>query len=153
MYAFCLKDGQIKTFMNDFLKGDIFDGYYVKGAEVFTLARFETDGKINKDCLDGEEERENCTWQELKPYMFGIVKGKIKPKTFKVILSLPTDKAEILSENAASMHITISFEQDRINFITGTSQKSFSLDKQTDNAWEDYIKRFFKKRGYSCETF
>ncbi len=138
--------------MNEFLKGETFDGFLVKHMEVFSVAHFETDGKINPDFLKEGEKRTSCFWRELRPIAFGLIKGKIKPKVFRTVLALPEDKAEILCENAASMHITVTFENDRIGFLTGTSQKSFSLKKDADTAWEEYIKKFFKLHGFVCET-
>ncbi|MCC8098220.1 MAG: DUF5721 family protein [Eubacterium sp.] len=138
--------------MNEFLKGETFDGFIVKHMEVFSVAKFETDGRINHDYLKEDEKRTNCFWKELRPLAFGLIKGKIKPKVFKTVLALTEDKAQILSENAASMHITVTYENDRIIFLTGTSQKNFSLNKDTDAAWEGYIKKFFKIHGFICET-
>ncbi|MCD8215340.1 MAG: DUF5721 family protein [Clostridiales bacterium] len=152
MYGFCLKGEQIKLFMNEFLKGETFDGFLVKHMEVFSVTKFETDGNINPDYLKEGEKRRSCFWRELRPIAFGLIKGKVKPKIFKTVLALPLEKAEILSENAASMHLSVTFENNRIVFLTGTSQKSFSLDKDVDLAWEGYIKKIFKLHGFICET-
>ncbi|MCD8090794.1 MAG: DUF5721 family protein [Clostridiales bacterium] len=123
--------------MNKFLKGETFDGFLVKHMEVFSVAKFETDGKINPDYLKEGEVRTSCFWRELRPIAFELIKGKIKPKIFKTVLALTEEKAEILCENAASMHITVMFENDRITFLTGTTQKNFSLSKDADSDWDD----------------
>lgn len=152
MYGFYLSGAQVRKFMNDFLKGETFDDFVVRHMEVFSIAHFETDGRINPDFLPEGEKRGSCLWKELKEIAFFLIKGSVKPRIFKTVLALTPERAELLSPNAASMHITITFENDRIAFLTGTSQKTFSLDKETDRAWEDYIKKFFLKKGYECET-
>lgn len=152
MLMFCLKGGQIKVFMNEFLKGNAFDFFGVKKMEVFSVAKFETDGKINPDFLPKGEERDYCLWSELKPYAFSLIKGRIKPRVFKTVLAFPEGSLEKIHENAASLHLTVAFENDRVVFLTGTAQKNFSLDKEVDNAWEGFVKKFFAKLGYECET-
>lgn len=155
MYGFYIDGGQVRRFMKEFLKGHIFDDYRVISTDVFSIVKFHAEGNINPDFLKtgGEEEKRTyCLWGELKPYIFGLIKGSIKPRLFKTVLSLPPDKAEILHPNAASMHLSVSFENDRIIFISGTSQKNFRLSKDEDLAWEMYLKKFFIKNGFMCET-
>ncbi|MCD8239180.1 MAG: DUF5721 family protein [Clostridiales bacterium] len=152
MIKLCIKGSQIKTFMNEFLKGTAFDFYGVKHMEVFSAAKFETDGKINPDFLPEKQERDYCLWSELKPYAFALIKGKIKPKVFRTVLALPEDKLGLIHENAASLHLTISFENDSVTFLTGGSQKKFTLDKEVDRAWDGYIKKLLLKLGYDCEA-
>lgn len=153
MYGFFLSGDHVRRFMNDFLKGKLFDDFTVRHMEIFSVAHFETDGRINPDFLPEGESRSYCLWRELKGAAFFLIKGSIKPRIFKTVLALSPEKTEELHKNAASMHITITFEKDRVVFLTGTSQKKFSLDKDTDRVWEEYVKEFFISSGYEPETF
>lgn len=147
MYAFYIEGEDVKNFMNKLLRENTFDGYELRNVEIENIAKFEIDGSINRDYLNEDEDRSFCYWSEIKGYVFEIIKGNRLPKVFKVVLSLTADKVEILHPNGAAMFINIMFENDRVNFVTGTSQKNFSLDKGVDVAWEEYVHKFFKKLG------
>lgn len=138
--------------MNKFLKGNMMDGFTVLGVELFCTARFRTDGRINPRFLGENEKRTFCRWEELRPYIYGLVKGSIKPEYFRAVLALGGKKAEQIHRNAASLHLTIYFERDIITFTAGTAQKNFSLKGGEDAAWEDHLKTFFRKNGFVCET-
>ncbi len=152
MFVFCLKNEQVKTFMSRLFSKGFMDGFTVIGVELFCVARFTTDGRINPDYLEEGEERSLCLWSELRPYIYSLIKGSKKPKYFKAVFALRPYQAEMLHENAASMHLTMSFENDVITFTAGTAQKTFSLSKEEDLAWENYLRKFFNKNGFICET-
>lgn len=152
MYIFYIVKSEIKIFMNKLLKGNEFDSFEVRKIELETISKFSIEGKINKDYLPEDEKREFCTWQELKPYIFQIVKGNKKPKNMKIIFSLSKNIIDQLSDNASAMFLNVNFEDNKIICTTGTSQKNFSLDNTVDIIWEEYINKFIKQAGIAVSN-
>lgn len=152
MYIFYIVKSEIKIFMNKLLKGNEFDSFEVRKIELETISKFSIEGKINKDYLPEDEKREFCTWQELKPYIFQIVKGNKKPKNMKIIFSLSKNIIDQLSDNALAMFLNVNFEDNKIICTTGTSQKNFSLDNTVDIIWEEYINKFIKQAGIAVSN-
>lgn len=134
MYAFYIDSKGVKEFMNTILIKNTFDDFVFRIFETETFAKFQ----INSN---------NEKWGRIRPYAFEIIKGNIKPKYLKIVLSLDEDKMNKLSENATSMFLNISFENDRIDFTLGTSQKNFTLDREVDIIWKEYIKNFFRENN------
>lgn len=152
MYIFYIVKSEIKIFMNKLLKGNEFDSFEVRKIELETISKFSIEGKINKDYLPEDEKREFCTWQELKPYIFQIVKGNKKPKNMKIIFSLSKNIIDQLSDNVSAMFLNVNFEDNKIICTTGTSQKNFSLDNTVDIIWEEYINKFIKQAGIAVSN-
>lgn len=152
MYIFYIVKSEIKIFMNKLLKGNEFDSFEVRKIELETISKFSIEGKINKDYLPEDEKREFCTWQELKPYIFQIVKGNKKPKNMKIIFSLSKNIIDQLSDNASAMFLNVNFEDNKIICTTGTSQKNFSLDNTVDIIWGEYINKFIKQAGIAVSN-
>lgn len=152
MYIFYIVKSEIKIFMNKLLKGNEFDSFEVRKIELETISKFSIEGRINKDYLPEDEKREFCTWQELKPYIFQIVKGNKKPKNMKIIFSLSKNIIDQLSDNALAMFLNVNFEDNKITCTTGTSQKNFSLDNTVDIIWEEYINKFIKQAGIAVSN-
>lgn len=152
MYIFYIVKSEIKIFMNKLLKGNEFDSFEVRKIELETISKFSIEGKINKNYLPEDEKREFCTWQELKPYIFQIVKGNKKPKNMKIIFSLSKNIIDQLSDNASAMFLNVNFEDNKIICTTGTSQKNFSLDNTVDIIWEEYINKFIKQAGIAVSN-
>lgn len=150
MYAFSLDGEDIKKFMNCLLREDRFDIFKVHSCEITTFCTFKIDGTPNKDYFDEDTAPEKkCPWSMLKPVVYGIIKGKRLPKIFKLVLAVPADKLPLLHSNLAEAFLNINYEAGRVLFTTGTMQKEFCLDKQHDAAFESYIKKLFKKMGFT----
>lgn len=147
MISFSITD--IKFFMNKLLKEDTFNLFEVRGVEIYSFTKFEIDGFLEPSLLGAEtSSRSYCTWQELKPYVFNIIKGNVKPRSIKIIFSLDTEKSTSLHNNAAALYLNMHFVDETVTFTTGTSQKNFALDKSLDNIWEEYIRNFFKQNNF-----
>lgn len=152
MYVFSLDNDDLKKFMNCLLREESFDIFRVHSCEVTTFCTFRTDGALNRDFFDEGTAPEGgrCPWSVLRPVVFNIIKGKKLPKIFKLVLSVPEDKLPLLHENCREAFLNISYENGKITFVTGTMQKEFKLDKAQDEAFESYIKKFFKKLGLAA---
>lgn len=145
MLVINIQQEEIKNFMNKLLKEETFDKLDVRSLILETIVKYEINGNINNDYLKENEERTFIKWQELKPYILNLIKGCKKPKYIKIIFSLEEKTMLNLCENASAMFLNISYIDNNINIITGTSQKNFSLDKMEDKIWEDTVLKFFEK--------
>ncbi len=150
MYAFVIAESEMKTFMNKLLRGNAFDEFEIRGVEVHSFAKFEISAALDKDYLP-EAERETgrrfLTWPELKPYIFNIIKGTRRPKHMKFVFSLPAAQVEALHPKAAAYFLNLTFDGDGVFGTTASSEKSFTMDKTIDIAWEEYVRKFFAAQG------
>lgn len=145
MLSFSVPQSEVKEFMASLFKKDIFDFFEVRGVEIITFTKFEISSIVSSD---GEEERVRnfCIWEELRPFSLDIIKGNKKPKTIKIIFSLPQENAEALHQNAGALYLNLNYNGSEINLSTATSQKTFALNKELDMVWEEYIRAFFKEK-------
>ena len=127
---------ETKTFMKKLLKEDTFDNFLVRDLELVSFAKFEIKGPV--------------LWEELKPIILYVIKGREVPKSLKVIFVLDKEKTLELHENAANFSLNLNFTGEV--FLTGgTSAKTFTLDKTLDYIWESYIIGFFKENKIYLE--
>jgi hypothetical protein len=150
MYKFHIENEDTKKFMNLLLKEESFDKMECRLCELTTFVNFTIDCKLNKDFFDEEVKRNYCLWGEIRSQVFSLVKGKRKPKVFKIILSLSEEGTERLHHNAKACFLNISFENDMVVFTTGTAQKEFDLSKAVDEAWDNVMRVFFKRLGVTA---
>lgn len=147
MLVFSIENDEIKVFMQKLLKEEAFDKLEVRNISLETIVKYDILGNINKDYLQEDENRYFVKWKELKPYIVKLIKGNVKPKFFKIVFSLDDNSINNLCDNANAMFLNIIYQNNIITGTTGTSQKSFSLDKKEDKIWEDIILKFFKKNN------
>ncbi len=148
MLSINISGTEIKNFMNKLLKTDCFDRFDIRSFELETFISYTINGMLNNDYLEEEKEKKKqyCSWTEVRPYIFGLIKGKIKPKCIKAVFSLNTKETLEICDNAAAMFLNVIFQEDNIYCTTATAQKNFSLEKKEDYIWEEYIKTFFKEK-------
>ncbi|MDR1530770.1 MAG: DUF5721 family protein [Clostridiales bacterium] len=152
MFVFKILEKDVKLFMQKLLREETFFDFEVRGVEVSMLTKFEINGALDRDFLPNADpsvpaERRYCLWRELQPYVFFIIKGGKRPKSLKIIFSLPQEKTAELHSNASAYFLNISFENNEVLCTTASSEKNFAMDKTVDYIWEDYIKEFFGKNG------
>jgi hypothetical protein len=145
MYIFSLDNEDVKKFMNLLLRETAFDVFRVHSGEITTCCTFKIDGTMNKDFFAETPDGGRCPWSALRPVVFDIIKGKKLPKLFKLVLAVPEDKLPLLHENCKEAYLNINYENGKISFVTGTMQNEFRMDKAQDEAFENYIKKLFKK--------
>lgn len=137
----------IKSFMNALLKSSVFDKFQLREITVNTFASFSINGK-----KFGTETTEYCSWEEIKPYAFNIIKGNKLPGLIKIIFSLEPDSIGFGSSGASALFLNITYENDSISCITGISMKNFSLDRSVEYAFDEYILDFFSNNNISVST-
>lgn len=143
-----------KKFMSCLLKENTFDLFELRNAVVTTFTTFEIDGKLNKDFFDEAQipSSDYTTWKDIRHFMFEIIKGKKMPKFIKIVLSAPTDLKENISSISSVLFLNITFENNIITLITGSSTKTFTMDKSYEYKWDEYITDFLTENNIVVST-
>lgn len=132
----------IKTFMEKMFHGDMFDKFHVNQCEITTFVSFRIDGTRYDEWFDTEERHKDATglisWQFLKPYVYDWIKGK------KVPVKMKLDFCHYMA-NGDVGSIRIQYEKEKLFVFTGYMQKEFSLDKSSQQQWDENCLNFIKK--------
>ena len=141
-----------KKCMSELLLRDTFDAFSFIEGTITTFSHFTIDGFLHKSFFEEAPEKEYADWKVLREYCFSIIKGKRTPLDFKLIFSLPKEEtASLISENALDFSpedvqgLYLNFRYDGLNLTctTGTSLKSFSMDKSLEQTWDKWVQDFF----------
>ena len=146
----------VKKCMTELLLRSTFDSFSFIEGTITTFCQFTIDGFLHKSFFEEAPEKEYADWKDLREYCFSIIKGKQTPLDFKFILSLPEEGiASLISENSLDFcpadvqGLYLNFRYDGMNLtcITGTSFKSFSMDKSLEQRWDKWVQNFFTEKG------
>ena len=149
MEAFEVLD--VKEFTKNLFMTDLFDKFNVVEAEFLTFVKFDIIGKLNKSYFDEEENRDFCTWSEIRPICFEIIKGKRTPTSFKLVFKFSNEFtkkwiAEMFSKDVdADMYLNIRYSDKKLNLISSFSPKNFLLEHDILHTFDVYVKEMFKK--------
>ena len=142
MTAFEIKD--VKGFMGKLLASDTFDDYLILEAVITKANTFTIDGRLNEEYLsDLENEGESPagrlqTWGNVRSFCFELIKGKTLPVYMKVVLQKSGEEAD--------HYLNIVYDRKELRVVTGTSLRTFTLDKSIEREWdksaEDLLKEF-----------
>lgn len=145
-----------KTFISHLLLKDTFDNFQFIEGEIVTFNKFTIDGFTQKNFYeDTEELPEYSFWKNVKEYCLSIIKGKQTPLSFRFIFRLSPKNTERLLEqkqldfqpqDVQGLYLNITFDNNGLKCITGTSLKLFSLDKSLEKSWDEMVQKFFEQR-------
>lgn len=137
-----LRIENIKEFMSHLFVGNMFDRFHVGNCEVTTFVTFQTNGKLHSEWFDTDERLEDGTglviWQQLKPMIFSIIKGKKTPEKIQI------DFCHYM-ENGDCGSLRIQYEKEQLLLFTGYMQKEFSLNQEKKTEWDDNCIQFIRK--------
>lgn len=164
MIALSITD--VKGFMKQLLTMECFDNFLVLETLIATATTFTIDGRLNQEFLEDSENgevketdsiRDNLqTWGMVRPICFELIKGKKLPLYFKAVLQLSGDNTSrflnsintSFSRNDVSgLYMNISFDRKELRIVTGTSVRTFSMDKSLEQEWDSMVKRFLTKNN------
>jgi hypothetical protein len=145
-----------------------FDCFDVLTVTISSYITFSMDGHLNAAFFENSEDSEDsdahepdklCSWQRLRPICFSIIKGKQPPVSFQITLFLDRDKAvslfsdDLLSQNQDIDGFTLhlSYRNRTLTLSTGTVFARFSLDRDSERLWDQYILAWAKKQQLSFE--
>ena len=136
---------------------DIFDKFNVVEAEFHTFVKFDINGKLNKSYFDEEENRNFCTWGEIRHICFEIIKGKRRPTSFKLIFKFSEEftrdwiKKNTTKDIDGDLYLNIRYSDKKMNLISSFSPKTFLLDREIINAFDMYVKNMFRRINITVE--
>ena len=157
MKAFEVKN--IKQFMNKLLLSGAFDIFLTEEATLSVANTFNIDGRINKEFFTEDAPSFEFTpWEEIRPVMLSVIKGKQTPLGFKISLSLKDEYIPGIVKDSAidlslvkALVLNVKYENDRLLLVTGTSYKTFVMDKSLDALWDSALPRFLAKNEIDFE--
>lgn len=161
-----LKLTNVKACMSHLLLMDTFDSFLLIEGEIMTFNTFKIDGFIQKNFYTSEELEQMGTlpeyayWKQLREYCFSLIKGKKTPLGFRFVFSLSTkniarlieqNKLGLNADDIQGLYLNLRYDSTGLQCITGTSFKSFSMDKSLEHAWDNMVQKFFQKKGLDFE--
>ncbi|WMI81656.1 DUF5721 family protein [Anaerotignum sp. MB30-C6] len=148
MLAFTVYD--TKLLMALLLKGDTFDQFTVRQAEVFSYASLTINGTKDESYLTEEDPEPYCLWADIKPFVFQAVKGKTLPRSMKIVLSLPKNKTEKYP-NAKAVFLNLLFREGTLLCTTSVAEETFSLEQKATKQWDEDVLQFFKEHQITIQ--
>lgn len=150
--------------MTHLLLSDTFDHFLFIEGEIVTFNTFTIDGYLQKEFYGSEPESGMqsgySSWKQLRELCFSIIKGKRTPLSFRFVFSLsPENIAKLISQkeldfqacDVQGLYLNIRFDGTGLQCVTGTSLKTFSMDKSLEREWDSMVPRFLDKKGIAFE--
>lgn len=153
----------VKKFMEKLFIGPMFDDFLLVSATIKVSITWNLDGDINKDYYSTDElellgERKYIQWSDIKLSVFNIIKGKKTPSNMKIVFLLSdedlatfTQQFGATSTNISGLFLNIRYDNAGLTLITGTAQKSFSLDKSIEQEWDLNTKNILRQNELAFE--
>lgn len=153
MKSFEIEDA--KQFMNELLVAEKYDSFYMYELRLRTGLDYYINGKNNIEFYDTEEVgtlNDYVSWGTIKKTVFDLIKGKRLPISFKLILMFNRENIERLVEmnnlpfkleDIGALFFNVYYEKGELTVTTGTSIKTFSLDKSLDNIWDEAVEKYY----------
>lgn len=155
----------VKECMAKLLLTDTFDPFEFVEGEITTFARFQLDGYLKKEFFDSDEaemigKREYAFWKDMREFCFSLIKGKKTPLGFQFVFGLSKPNIEKLlhrqelpfsPSDVGGLYINLKYDGSRLSCVTGTSMKTFTLDKSLEQEWDQMVQRFFTQKEIGFE--
>lgn len=136
-----MKIEDIKNFMEALLSSTVFDRFFMTEAQVKTFVKTAIDGSLLQGWYSEQERgtkpEEYVRWNQVRPMVFQLVKGKQVPQALVVHLIY-----KVGNQDVGAIHIQ--YEEERLRLITAYSAAEFTLDKSAEFEWDEQCKNFLK---------
>ena len=146
-----------KVFTTKLFLEEVFDNFLV--SEACFITRFSTE--INGRTVNPEEGAEEFTdWGTIRPIAYSLIRGKVLPKSIKIVLKLNRENTLRTLEAAgfsgdkagvSGLYINIRYEEGTFSLVTGTSFATFTPDRSLEGSWSKFVCRFLTASGISFE--
>ena len=157
----------IKIFMNQFLRSEIFDHFLMPEAVITQDISVTIDGHLKRDYFSREElEEEALTvgnalpYARTRPTVYQLIRGKKTPSYFKFVLMLSPENMEktlsvsdsgLTANDVAGMFLNITYQNGSLTLSTGISYKTFTTDQTLNHEWDKMIQKFLAKHGIAWD--
>ncbi|MBE5955356.1 MAG: hypothetical protein E7253_02775 [Lachnospiraceae bacterium] len=149
----------VKEFMNQLLRSDLFHPFYLWEASIKTSVSYHIDGRLNQDFYNTEEletlpQTDYIPWAQIKPQIFSMIKGSKTPLSMKIILMLSNANTNqiltkynlpLSAENINGLFLNIHYDGTNLSCTTGVSYRTFTLDKRLEAAFEENILNWLRQ--------
>ena len=147
----------IKNLTTALFTGTNFDEFLVTEAYFSTLFDVSIEGHINADFLNDEEkalpenQEGSVSWGRIRGYCFELIKGRKTPLKFKIVFRMPSNREEgfirkyglnFEPEDINGLFLNVNYEAGKMRCVTGTSLRTFTLDKSLEDAWDKQMEKF-----------
>ena len=141
---------EVKEFMNMLLTKEVFDDFLLVSASVVGRGTLVLEGRL------ATEQVEYLPYGNFRNVLFEFIKGKVLPKSIKLVLQLPYEAAvsvlgNDISEND-SASLTINFKEDGLFIASGYATSSFNLDRTKEKNWDVYVTEYLGDLGLTIDT-
>ena len=116
-----------------------------------------TDGMEGQDGEGRVEKAEYLSYAALRPLLLEHIKGKETPYQIRIVLFLPFQefctmkKWEKEEGDVSGFFLNIRFDGHKVQCVTGTNYRAFSLDKEEEKAWDLFVRNYFSEKGIEFE--
>lgn len=148
-----------KQFMQELLKQERYDSFYLYEARVKTKLDYYVSGKLNPQYLDTQEEADcaqegqtHIEWKDIKSTVFSFMDEDRMPISFKIILMfhkenvmrlLEMNHVAIAAADVRALFLNIVYEQGKLHVTTGTSLDIFTMDKTLEHLWDETVQKYY----------
>ena len=96
----------------------------------------------------------------MKPFAYQVIRGKKLPLSFKLVFQLSDENLNwLLAHNHVNvsiadiggLYLNVKYEKKAVTCITGTSFKTFVMDKTLEQLWDATVLQFMKQNEIIVE--
>ncbi len=137
------KIDDVREFMAVLFLKENFDKLCVGTMEIKTLVSISVKGNLLTEWLTEEEKevygsREYVPWKLLRPLAFSLIKGEQTPQLLRI-------QFVHYMNNGDCGGLRIQYENNELHCISSYTPANFTLDKSSEQMWDDKCSEFFHK--------
>lgn len=137
------KIDDVREFMAVLFLKENFDKFCVGTMEIKTLVSISVNGNLLTEWLTEEEKevygsREYVPWKLLRPLAFSLIKGEQTPQLLRI-------QFVHYMNNGDCGGLRIQYENNELHCISSYTPANFTLDKSSEQMWDDQCSEFFHK--------
>ena len=128
----------------------------VGGENIIDDENFDQKDFFDTDSMNRltEHGRTHSLWKDIRPFCWSVIRGKRTPLSFRIVLHLSRSGVKaamrntdfgISSEQIDGLFLNLQFKNNSLLCTTGTSLKTFSMDKRPEQLWDDMILSFLSR--------
>ena len=124
-----------KNCMSHLLLKDTFDTFLFIEGEFTTFNKFTISGYLQEDFFDEKLEETYSRWEKIRDFCFQTAHGltAYRPKDIQ------------------GLYLNFHYDGSTLQCITGTSLKTFSMDKSIEREWDTEVKSILKSKNIEGE--
>lgn len=149
--AFYLNEATVNALCSFSIDGTKNAAYDPPLANTFVDPSVAASATVQDAAQNAASSTEYVKWRDVKPLVLSMIKGKATPTSMKIIFSLTP--AQIISliqhfsldfkpEQIDALAMNFRFNKEGACIITGTSLKTFSMEKSLEKTFDAWVRDF-----------